>query len=264
MLDRITPVILTLNEAPNLARGLAALDWAREIVVVDSGSSDETELVARANPRVRWFSREFDEHADQWKYAIEETGIESEWILRLDADYLVTSELRAELASIVPPQDVAAYRIGFDYAVHGRRLRASLYPPNCVLFRRRARARPWQDGHTERWRIDGKISACRARLLHDDRKPLATWIAAQLRYQTRERDKLLATPNLELDLPDRLRKHGFWTAPLVFLHCLFVRGLILDGRAGLFYAWQRSLSEMLLALLLLDEALAREGEGRRR
>ena len=59
MIDRITPVILTYNEAPNIARTLEKLTWARDVVIVDSLSSDETKQRAQAFPAVRsMFRRE--------------------------------------------------------------------------------------------------------------------------------------------------------------------------------------------------------------
>ena len=50
MLQEITPVLLTYNEAPNLARTLSMLGWAKDVVVVDSGSDDETLAIARRHP----------------------------------------------------------------------------------------------------------------------------------------------------------------------------------------------------------------------
>ena len=128
MLSDITPVILTLNEAANLERSLERLSWAKDIVIVDSGSSDETPQIARKYPQVRWFERQFDTHAGQWGYAMSDTGIRTDWILRLDADYIVSEALISEISQLEPQANVAGYRIGFDYAIHGRKLRGSLYP----------------------------------------------------------------------------------------------------------------------------------------
>jgi glycosyltransferase involved in cell wall biosynthesis len=250
-LSQITPVLLTWNEAPNLQRSLAPLAWAREIVVVDSGSTDATRAILAAQPRVRVVERAFDSHAEQWRFAVEQTGIATAWELRLDADYVLSARLVEELRRLQPSDDVAAYRIAFDYCIGGRRLRASLYPPNTVLFRR-GRAAPWQDGHTERWRIDGKVAALQGRIAHDDRKPVESWLTAQARYQKRERDKLLAADRKTLRRKDRLRLRHWIAPPAVFLWCLFGRGMIFDGRAGLAYAYQRALAETALALYLLE------------
>ena len=60
MLDQITPVILTFNEAPNIGRTLSMLKWAKDIVIVDSISTDDTRDIARTYPNVRVFERLFD------------------------------------------------------------------------------------------------------------------------------------------------------------------------------------------------------------
>tara|TARA_R110002072_G_scaffold3759_19_gene26893 strand:- start:1196 stop:2026 length:831 start_codon:yes stop_codon:yes gene_type:complete len=255
VLDRITPVILTYNEEANIGRCLAALSWAREVVVVDSHSDDGTEAIVRGFANTRFIQRRFDDHPSQWRFALEETGIESDWLLRLDADYLVPAALRQELAGLAPADGVSGYRAGFDYCVHGRKLRASLYPPNMVLVRRGA-VSVVQDGHTERVGINqGAAAMLKNRLRHDDRKPMARFVWSQVRYQARERDKLLQAPRGTLGPVDRLRRWIVVTPWLVLLYCLFFRGLVLDGRAGLAYSLQRMLAETILSLYLVESAL---------
>ena len=136
MFHAITPVLLTFNEMPNIGRTLSHLDWADEIVVVDSGSNDGTLDVLRQNPKVRVYERKFDTHAGQWRYAITETSISTPWILRLDADYQISPELIREISLLDPAVRISAYRISFGYAIYGRVLRASLYPPTPSSFAR--------------------------------------------------------------------------------------------------------------------------------
>ena len=122
MLDDITPVLLTYNEEQNIGRALSRLGWARDIVVVDSGSTDGTLGELAKFPNVRVFSRGFDSHGNQWRYAVEETQIATEWIFRLDADYQVSDALIAELARLDTNAPVSAYRVCFDYAILSRKL----------------------------------------------------------------------------------------------------------------------------------------------
>ena len=259
MLDTITPVLLTLNEAPNIARTLTALDWARDIVVVDSGSTDATLAILSADPRVRVVHRAFDSHVGQWRYAVEETGIATEWILRLDADYLVTDELRDELTTLVPPADLAAYRIHFGYAMYGHRLVSSLYPPNTVLFRR-GKVAVFDKGHTEGWRVDGPVADLKGRIVHDDRKPMSGWVGSQVRYMVRELPHLKASRGLKA----WLRKHPPLMPVVMFFYTLFGKGLIFSGRAGIFYAMQRLLAETTLALMVLEDEFKDDPEDERR
>src|SRR5437762_3277104 len=102
MLEQITPLILTYNEAPNIGRSLEKLRWAREIVVVDSFSNDETIEIVSRFPQARIFQRQFDNFASQCNFGLKEAGINTEWVLSLDADYILTDELIDELVTICP------------------------------------------------------------------------------------------------------------------------------------------------------------------
>src|SRR6185369_6730985 len=105
MLDRITPVLLTYNEAPNIGRTLDRLRWASDIVVVDSHSQDATLSILSLYPQCRVFQRPFDDFASQWEFAVTQTQINSDWVLALDADFVLTTELVDELAALDPSVD---------------------------------------------------------------------------------------------------------------------------------------------------------------
>ncbi len=258
MLTYITPVILTYNEAANIQRTLDRLRWAADIVVVDSFSDDATVAMVGEFPQARLFQRHFDSHQNQWNYALKETGITSDWVLALDADYVLTAEVVEELERLEPPVGVNGYNAKFVYCVHGRPLRGSAYPPVTVLYRRE-RAVYRQDGHTQRVTIDGAIGDLRHPILHDDRKPLSHWLRAQDRYTQIELLHLREADAAHLSMPDRLRKTRVLFPFVIFFYCLFIKGGIVDGWAGLHYAFQRMLAEMLLALYLLDDELSAKG-----
>lgn len=253
----ITAVILTYNEAPNIARTLSNLDWLSRIVVVDSFSADGTADLVRGNPKARIFTRKFTTHAEQWNYALAETGIDTEWVLALDADYQVPREFREEVAGLTDSPEVAGYRARFTYCINGRPLRGTLYPPVTVLFRR-AGARYIQDGHTQRIQVQGQVRDLESPLLHDDRKPMSSWIQSQNRYMRLEAAKLLSTPADQLRWPDRVRRMRVVAPFAVLVHCLIFKGLILDGRAGLFYTAQRVFAEMMLSIYLLSRDIGLE------
>jgi glycosyltransferase involved in cell wall biosynthesis len=259
MLQSITPVLLTYNEAPNIARTLSHLAWAKDIVVVDSGSTDATCSILASTPNVRVFTRPFDSHARQWRFATAETGISTPWILRLDADYQVPPALVEEMAALDPEAAVSAYAIAFDYAIFARVLRTSLYPPNTLLLRQ-GRYAITDNGHTEAWAVEGPVRTLRARVVHDDWKSTEHFAAAQGRYMRREADKLAERRS---GLRDWLRMRPPLMPIAVFFYTLFWKGLIFNGRAGLFYALQRTVAEAILSLTIL-EARLRDKVGRSR
>lgn len=250
MLEQITPVLLTYNEEANLRRTLGALAWAREIVVVDSFSTDGTRALLQADARVRTVQRVFDSHAAQWNFAVAGTGISTPWILALDADYVLSDALVAELRALRPAPEIDAYRARFEYWVRGRRLWGSLYPPVAVLFRQ-GRGTYVQDGHTQRLQVAGAVGELRAPIAHDDRKPFAHWRAAQRRYCRLEADQLSRTPWRALSWPDRVRRLIVVAPAAVLLYCLVARGGALQGLAGWQYAFQRTWSEAVLSQELL-------------
>lgn len=251
--DSITPLLITFNEIQNIGRTLAKLDWARRIVVIDSGSTDGTLEVLAANQRVEIVHRPFDSFAEQCNFGLAQ--IRTDWVLSLDADYELSDAFVSELADLLPATGDAGYRAGFIYRVHGQPLRGTLYPPRTVLYRVEG-ARYENEGHGHRIRLRGRVTALRNRIFHDDRKPLSRWLGSQLKYAAREAAHLLESPRERLGRADRIRLVG-WPAPILVLgYVLFAKGALLDGKAGWFYAFQRLLAEVLLALELLDKRLS--------
>jgi len=254
MLENITPLILTHNEAANIGRTLEQLRWASDIVVVDSFSDDDTLEIISRFPQVRIHQRKFDSHENQWNFGLNETGINSEWVLGLDADYILTEDLAAELSALQPAPEISAYRAAFVYCVNGKRLRSGIYPPVAVLYRKRS-ASYIQEGHTQRLVTAGEINNLRCPILHDDRKSLSRWLEAQSRYTRLEADKLLSTPVESLSWSDRVRRWRVVAPAAMLFYCLIIRGGLLDGSAGFYYAFQRSLAELMLSLHMLDRDL---------
>jgi glycosyltransferase involved in cell wall biosynthesis len=256
VLKQITPLILTYNEAPNIGRTLEHLRWARDIVVVDSFSDDETVEIVKSFPNARVVQRTFDNHGAQWNFGLSETGISTEWVLALDADYSLTPETIDELQVLRPLASTAGYRAHFTYCINGRPLRSGVYAPVKVLYRR-SLAKYIQDGHTQRLTLDGNVETLRSRFLHDDRKPLSRWFESQHRYVELEAKKIIASDAGSLATADRIRRLRVVAPLAVVFYCLIVRGGILDGWPGFYYAFQRMLAELILALRLLDHDLSR-------
>jgi glycosyltransferase involved in cell wall biosynthesis len=248
MIEKITPLILTYNEEPNIDRTLQQLTWAQEIVIIDSYSNDRTLDMLKSDPKVKIFQRKFDTHAQQWNYGLEQ--VESEWILSLDADYLLTEPLIETLKSLNNPA-IDGYSIPFKYCVFGKPLLGTILPPRLALFKK-ANATYIDDGHTQCLKLQGQSSQLDAYIHHDDRKPLSRWLWAQDRYMVIEAKKLLATPDRELSWGDRLRKRKVFAPFIILIYCLILKGGIFDGWEGWYYAFQRMLAELLLAIHTIE------------
>ena len=251
MLDAITPVLLTNNEAHNIGRTLKNLAWAREIVIVDSGSTDETLQIVGQNPRVRLFKRPLDTHCKQWQFATQQTEISTSWILRLDADYQVPESLVDEISRLDPDGREGAYRIAFDYAVFSRKLVSTLYPANTILLRV-GRFTVRDEGHTEAWTIEGPVGNLKSHAVHDDWKSMGDWLPRQAGYMKSELGKLQLR---RAGLRDWLRMRPPLMPIVVFFYCLFGKGLLFSGKAGMLYTLQRTIAEAMLALLIIEKKI---------
>lgn len=245
----VTPLILTYNEAANIGRTLERLTWAKRIVVIDSGSTDETVEILKAYPQVEIFTRSFDTHANQWNYGLDQ--VQTEWVLSLDADYVLSPELIREIQSLASDTPIDGFFIRFRYCVFGQPLRGTLLPPRQALFRR-TQALYIDDGHTQLLQVKGKSGYLQSPIDHDDRKPLSRWLWAQDRYMVLEVKKLLSTPSNQLSLGDRIRKTKILAPLIILIYCLILKGGILDGWAGWYYTFQRVLAEILLSIHLIQ------------
>jgi len=249
MLENITPILLTFNEAPNINRTLAKLTWAKQIVVIDSYSTDETLDMVKSYPQTQVFQRQFDTHHNQWNYGLSQ--VTTEWVLSLDADYLLTDELIAELASLPTDSPIDGYFVRFKYCVFGKPLRGTLLPPRQVLFRRE-KSIYLDDGHTQLLHVRGESGTLNSYIYHDDRKPLSRWLWAQDRYMLIENQKILETSPGELSFGDRIRRQKILAPFVILFYCLIFNQGILDGWYGWYYALQRTLAEILLSIRLIE------------
>jgi len=244
----VTPLLLTYNEEANIARTLAALGWARRVVVLDSGSTDRTETLARSFSNVAWYVRPFDNHAAQWEFGIHETSIDSTFVLALDADMIPTPAFIGDLECILSAKNVVGANVTFRYCIHGTPLKGSIYPTQLRLFRRDL-VQVTQQGHTQVFTVPGSVAAIRAPINHDDRKPFEQWVRAQLKYSLLEKQRIHSAK--QHSIKDRLRLWG--VMPLVAGTLSYVRsGGPLYKTASLRYAAERTIFECMLLARLLE------------
>ncbi len=251
-LNDVTPLILTFNEAPNIERTLAKLSWAQRIIVVDSHSTDETLDILGRHPAVEVHFRAFDSFADQCNYGL--SKVRTEWVLSLDADYVLADALVEEIRMLSPSMTLAGYRVSFVTCVLGHALKWGLYPERTVLYRK-CLASYRSDGHAHRVQVGGPTGHLNSCILHDDRKSFYRWLSSQDKYALDEAKKLEAMPFGVMPLQDQLRSLLIPAPLIVLVYTLFVRGMIFQGLPGWYYVFQRVVAEALLSLRLIERKL---------
>lgn len=231
MPSTLSVVLITLNEAANLPRTLASVRWVQEIVILDSGSSDDTlEIARQAGARI--FEEPWKGFGAQKNSAISRAT--SEWILSLDADEEVGPELAAEIQALLagdPPLN--AYRIPRLNHFLGRPLRHGGYwpDPKLRLFRRGAARFEDRPVH-ESMQSSGPVGTFRNPLLHNCYPTLEDYIEHMNRYSAEGAQMLVSTGRAPRSWP------GFvWSSVAnpfaTFLYNYVVRLGFLDGREGL-------------------------------
>jgi glycosyltransferase involved in cell wall biosynthesis len=231
MRKTLSVAIITRNEEANLARTLGSVAWADEIVVVDSGSNDRTEEIARSF-RSRFFLEEWKGFAGQKNSALDKCT--SEWILSLDADEALSDELAKEVWELLerdPPFD--GYALPRRNLFLGRWMRfGGFYPDRKLrLFRRGAAEFEARPVH-ETVHFVGQAGKLKGDMVHDAYPTLEAYIAHMDRYSS-----------LGAEQAVREGKSGLVLWPFVlnvvlnplatFLYNYVFRLGFLDGREGL-------------------------------
>ncbi|MBE9067873.1 glycosyltransferase family 2 protein [Leptolyngbya cf. ectocarpi LEGE 11479] len=188
-------IILTKNEEENLGCCLESLrDLNLDIYIVDSGSTDATKDVANRYS-CYFFEHEFENHAAQVNWALENLPISTPWVMRLDADERLTPELAKELTEVLAnaPKDVAGYQVKRRVFFMGRWIRYGGYYPTWLM-------RIWRTGYgtCEQRLMDehivlskGKIANLNHDIIDENQKGLTFWVDKHNRYADREVQDIL-------------------------------------------------------------------------
>ena len=146
----ISILILTLNEEHNLARCLDAVAWSDDVLVLDSFSTDRTPEVGKSKG-ARVLQNQFVDFAQQRNFGLTHGNFKHDWILHLDADEVVTPELKRELLEVAATTEKDAYQVASKVMFQGRWLkRSGLYPWYQVRMGRRGKLTFEQVGHGQR------------------------------------------------------------------------------------------------------------------
>ena len=192
-LCNVAVVILTLDEERNLPHALESVrDWADEIFVLDSFSTDRTLEIAREAGCVV-VQNAFVDYAKQRNFAIEQLPIRAEWVFFLDADEWLTDELKFEISQVVSRRPTEnGFYVKRRMIWMGRWMRRGYYPTWILRMFRRERGRCEDRAVNEHLIVEGRTGYLTNDFVHEDHKGLGDWIDKHNRYATREAVELLA------------------------------------------------------------------------
>ena len=249
----ITAIVLTRNEEKNIERCLQSVcGLCCRMVVVDCGSTDRTVELAKACGAEVYF-HEFEYYARQFNWGLDNCGIDTRWVIRIDADEQFPPELCAEIERGMADHDsddVNGMTLEAVYFFMGRALIHGSKKRKLMVFKRgigRIEDRR-RDAHTIL--SEGESISLKHRFLHHDFKDLDSFIGRYNWYATREAMDYMdwKRGRRDADVNDReigrkrRKKYGlyyrfpkFLRAFLWFLANYFLRGGFLDGREGFIY-----------------------------
>ncbi|HUX65259.1 glycosyltransferase family 2 protein [Sulfuricella sp.] len=221
----LSVVIIALNAASQIEACLKSAVFADEIVVVDSGSRDDTrEIALKYNARV--LHQDWLGFGRQKQFAVEQAS--HDWVLCLDADERVSDPLRASIVKALQAPRFQAYRMPRCNRFMGRWLRHGEGYPDWSLRLFDRRVANWSEDEVhEKVLTASTVGSLQGDLLHESQESLAAYLEKQNRYTSLQAE--------ELGRRGKQASFGRLVAsPLLrFVKFYFLRLGFLDGIPGL-------------------------------
>ena len=275
----VTVLILTLNEEINLPYALESVkNWANQIIVVDSFSTDKTVEIAKSFG-AEVYQNKFVDFTTQRNWALTVPAYKNDWVFYLDADEQVTPELKEEINRVLPTvsDSIGGFTMRRCFFFLGKWLRHGGYYIWLLRLFRRDRARfVYSHQGGEYPVVKGDVLKLQNDILHIDRRPLSDWIQNQNKDSTKVALALFKAKkksiNIEVSKEEeiegsfrfRLNKYVYSKVPLFlrpffrFLFFYFGRRAFLDGWQGFAYCVLHEFWYPLLVNFKLKELQASE------
>jgi glycosyltransferase involved in cell wall biosynthesis len=233
----LTALVITYNEEQNIKAVLDDLAFADEIIVVDSFSVDKTFEIASSFPNVKVVQRIFDNFAAQRNYALSLAS--NSWILFIDADERLTTELQQEISSVINKKNSAsAYYMRRNFMFENRKLRFSGWQTDKIirLFRKENASYNIKKIVHEKLIVEGKVGKLKNRLIHYSYSNYKDYKQKMIFYgQLKAQEEVLKQTN-----PNYFH---FYIRPVYqFLNQYIVRFGFLDGKKGIIICYLNALS----------------------
>lgn len=260
----ISALILTYNEENILTQCLEALDFVDEVVVFDSYSNDKTlDIAKRFDARI--VQRKFDNYATQRNAALGSISTDTDWVLMVDADEIVTPELKTEILKITEKTDspITMFRVRRKDIFQDKWIKQSsgyptwfprLFKNNCVVVEREI---------NEEYVTTGQEGRLKEHLMHYPfNKGLTWWFDKHNRYSEMEANKMIEEIKEKLEIKHlffgntvlrrkalkRLSYRLPFRPQIVFLSFYVLKGGFLNGREGYSFCKLRKIYETMIEL----------------
>lgn len=227
-MEPVSAVLITFNESTNLASALDALNWCDEILVVDSGSTDDTREIALSRG-AKVITRPFQGFGPQKQFAVSQAR--NHWVLCLDADEVLSPELSADIQRLNPNPDIKGYWLKrslvfmnrhFRYGRESREYHLRLFDKRCGNF---------DDAQVhEKAVVKGKTLRLKGALLHYSYPDTAIYFRKFNEYTDR------ASQSLLIKGKTRAPWKILISLPFNFVWRLLVHGNIFNGFPGWIWA----------------------------
>ena len=193
-MNQITIIIPAKDEAENIRYALESCAWAQKIFVIDNFSTDATPTIVAEFSNAELISRPFDGYAKQKNWALVNLPIQTEWILFLDADEVVSPPLAEEMCAIAQkPSAPDCWYVNRRFIFLGRWIKhAGWYPSWNLRFFRRGKAFYEEREIDEHMIASSACAYLRNDLIHENHKGVHDWIAKHNTYSTLQAQELFS------------------------------------------------------------------------
>ncbi|MBS0358653.1 MAG: glycosyltransferase family 2 protein [Proteobacteria bacterium] len=222
-------IIITKNEAKNIRRCLDSVKFADEIIIVDSGSTDETVNICKEYTNKIIVTEDWPGYGKQKGRALEQTT--GDWVLSIDADEEVSDLLRQEILKSIQQTEVAAYSIPVRLIFYGREIKYAVGSDRHIRLFQRKRAKFTDDIIHEDIQVQGRIEKLSGFIYHYSFDSIDTLVAKMNKYTEMTADQKHQRGSYSS--PWRAWISSVW----IFIRLYFLKRGFLDGKRGLVLAF---------------------------